>query len=106
MDENRGREWVLITGASSGIGRALAFEFASRGYNLFLSARNEAALRQVAEECGRKFKIETEIYAGDMSNLGAVDDLVRALSVSGREFGILVNNAGFGVHGEFLKTEL
>ncbi|HEV2231801.1 MAG TPA: SDR family oxidoreductase [Terriglobia bacterium] len=106
MDENRGREWVLITGASSGIGRALAFEFASRGYNLFLTARNEAALRQVAEECGRKSKIETEIYLADLSNLGTVDELIRVLSTSGREFEILVNNAGFGVHGEFVKTEL
>jgi len=100
------KKWVLITGASSGIGKALAFEFASKGYHLFLTARNETALRQVAEECGRKSKIETEIYLSDLSNLVAVDDLARVLSASGKEFEVLVNNAGFGVQGEFAKTEL
>ena len=104
MVENKKR--ALITGASSGIGKALALEFASKGYNLFLTARNEAALLHVAAECAGKFKIETEIYLADFSNLAAVDDLVRVLSASGREFEILVNNAGFGVHGEFAKTEL
>lgn len=103
MVENK--KWALVTGASSGIGKALAFEFASKDYNLFLAARNEAALRQVAEECDRKFNIETEIYLADLSNPGTVDELVRVLSASGREFEILVNNAGFGVQGEFVKTD-
>jgi short-subunit dehydrogenase len=104
MVENK--KWVLITGASSGIGKALALEFASRGYNLFLTARHEESLWQVAADCGRKFKIETEIYLADLSRLEAVDDLVRVLSASGKEFEILVNNAGFGVQGEFQQTDI
>ena len=98
------KKWALITGASSGIGRALALEFASRGYNLFLAARNEAALRQVAADCALKFGINTEIHPADLSKVEAVNDL--ALSAARFEIEILVNNAGFGVHGGFAKTEL
>jgi short-subunit dehydrogenase len=100
------KKWTLITGASSGIGKALAFEFAARGYNLFLTARNEEALRQVAADCGRKFNVDTEIRSADLSNLEAVDALVRGLSTPPLEIEILVNNAGFGVHGEFRETDL
>ena len=100
------KKWALITGASSGIGKALAFEFATHGYNLFLTARNEEALRQVAADCSRKFKVDTEIRSADLSNLEAIDALVRGLSTPPLEIEILVNNAGFGVHGEFLETDL
>ena len=100
------RKWALITGASSGIGKALALEFASRGFNLFLTARNQESLQEVAAECGRKFKIETKIHLADLSRPEVVDDLVRTLSAIGNEIEILVNNAGFGVQGEFVVTEL
>ena len=101
--DHRGK-WALITGASSGIGKALAFEFASRGYGLFLTGRNEQSLQQIAAECALKFGINTEIHLADLSNLEAVNDL--ALSAARFEIEILVNNAGFGVQGEFAKTEL
>jgi short-subunit dehydrogenase len=97
-------KWALITGASSGIGRALAYAFAARGYSLFLTARNDLALRQVAADCGNKFKIASEIYSADLSDSQAVDALIGALSSKPRGFEILVNNAGFGVHGEFRNT--
>jgi uncharacterized protein len=97
-------KWALITGASSGIGRALAFAFAARGYNLFLTARNESRLRQVAADCGAKFKVVTEIYPADLSKGRRVDDLIGAVAAVERPFEILVNNAGFGVHGQFRST--
>jgi uncharacterized protein len=106
MGADHPEKWALITGASSGIGKALALEFASRGYNLFLTARNEAALLQVASDCERRYDVETKIHLADLSDLNAIDELVRVLSASGREFEILVNNAGFGVQGDFAKTEL
>src|SRR6266567_5168075 len=97
-------KWALITGASSGIGKALAFEFAAKGYNLFLIARNEQSLRQVAAGCGRESGIETKIYQVDLADPSAVEDLVRALSAAPLDFEILVNNAGFGLHGGFFET--
>jgi 17beta-estradiol 17-dehydrogenase / very-long-chain 3-oxoacyl-CoA reductase len=45
--------WAIVTGASSGIGKALAFEFAKGGFHVFLTGRNEAALADVAAECSK-----------------------------------------------------
>lgn len=98
--------WALITGASSGIGRAVAFELASRGFNLFLTSRNEESLQQVAADCLQKYNIETRVYPADLSHPESVDGLIQALFAPAVEVEILVNNAGFGVGGEFLKTDL
>jgi short-subunit dehydrogenase len=100
------KKWALITGASSGIGKALAFVFAAKGYNLFLTARNEQTLRQVAENCTQEFNIETEVHPADLSHLEAVDDLIKASFAAPIEIEILVNNAGFGVHGKFVETPI
>lgn len=97
-------KWALITGASSGIGRALAVEFAAHGFNLFLTARNQESLRQVAAECGEQFKVETKVHPADLGDTKAVDELLQALSALPIE--ILVNNAGFGVVGEFAQTDV
>ncbi|HEV2349535.1 MAG TPA: SDR family oxidoreductase [Terriglobia bacterium] len=97
-------KWVLITGASSGIGRALALEFAAHGFSVFLTARDEGSLRQVAGDCAQKFNVETKIHLADLSDSKAVDGLLQALSASPIE--ILVNNAGFGVVGEFALTNV
>jgi short-subunit dehydrogenase len=98
--------WALITGASSGIGKAVAFEFAGKGYNLFLTSWDEQPLQQVAAECRLQFNVETRAYVADLSRLESVDGLIRALFSPPIEIEFLVNNAGFGVGGEFLKTDL
>src|SRR5258708_20224230 len=98
------KKWVLITGASSGIGRALAFEFAAKGFNLFLTARNEESLRQVAGDCSQKLDVETRIHPADLSDSIAVDKLLQAISALPIEIEILVNNAVFGGMAEFAQT--
>src|SRR6266404_3651144 len=98
--------WVIITGASSGLGKALASEFAAGGFNLFLAARNEVALEQVAAECRQKFNVETMIIPADLSELDGIDSLIQSLFRTDLEYSVLVNNAGFGVKGEFAVTEL
>jgi short-subunit dehydrogenase len=98
--------WAIITGASSGIGKALAFEFAAGGFNLLLIARNEAALAEVAAECQAKHHIKTEIVAADLACAKSLEELMAMLERTPREFEVLVNNAGFGIHGDFASTDI
>jgi uncharacterized protein len=98
--------WAIITGASSGIGKALAFEFAAGGFNVLLIARNKTALAEVASECSRRRGVETEILAADLSDVNAVDGLLPRFSDDSRRYEVLVNNAGFGIHGDFASTDI
>lgn len=96
---------VLITGASSGIGKALAQEGAKRGYHLALIARNEEALVAVADSC-RKLGAEVSYTAGDVSK---PEDCLRFVSAALNHFGtfhILINNAGISMRALFKDTEL
>src|SRR5712664_2600077 len=99
-------KWAIITGASSGIGRALAFEFTAGGFNAVLIARNQTALADVAAECSRRSGLETEIIAKDLSDMDAVETLASALMSKDRRYEVLVNNAGFGIHGDFASTDI
>jgi short-subunit dehydrogenase len=103
---NDSPRWAIVTGASSGIGRALALEFAGGGHNLLLTGRNQTALERVAEECRARFAVQTKIVAADLARPEAVDTLIEAISALPLEYHVLVNNAGFGVHGEFADTEI
>ena len=67
---------AVITGASSGIGRATALELAERGTTVVLAARREAALREVAEEC-RRLGIRADVIPSDVSDENAVRELAR-----------------------------
>src|SRR5262245_41018347 len=98
--------WVVITGASSGIGKALAYEFAAGGFNLLLVGRNEAALRRVVAECTSRYKIDTEFLTADLSRSESVDGLITALEAKPRQYEVLVNNAGFGIHGDFASSDI
>jgi uncharacterized protein len=101
-----GEKWALITGASSGIGKALAFELGAKGYHLFLTARNQAALEQVAADCVKRFQVRTRTHPAELADPQAVDALIVALSGPQYSFELLVNNAGFGLQGDFLTTPL
>ena len=99
-------KWAIITGASSGIGKALAFEFAAGGFNVVLIARNKTALAEVATECWRRSGVEAEIVATDLSDPNALDGFISRLSSGSRSYEVLVNNAGFGIHGDFASTDI
>ena len=93
---------ALITGASSGIGRDMARELASRNYDLVLVARNKDALDKLKIEFEEKYHINVKIVVMDLM----VEENCKKLYEENKEINILVNNAGFGVFGEFVDTDL
>jgi len=99
-------KWAIVTGASSGIGQALAFEFASAGFNLFLTGRNESALNDVAAECSGKHGVLTEVAVADLSGADKVQCLIAEIQSKPYRYEVLVNNAGFGIHGDFASTDI
>jgi short-subunit dehydrogenase len=103
---SRGGKWAIVTGASSGIGKALALEFASAGFNVLLTGRNEDALAQVGRDCSDRFRVETEIISAELSRSDSTDRLVAAIIAQPRHYEVLVNNAGFGVNGTFSDTDI
>ena len=99
-------QWAVVTGASSGIGRALALEFAGGGFHVLLTGRDLQALARVAEECTKRFHVQAETFTADLSDPESTDQLLGAISGQPRDYAVLVNNAGFGIHGEFSGTDI
>lgn len=93
---------VLITGASSGIGRDMARVLATKGYGLTLVSRNEKALKSLVRELKEKNHIEVEAIATDLANIENCKEIHRKV----KNVDILINNAGFGDCGNFSKTSL
>jgi uncharacterized protein len=95
------KSWVLVTGASSGLGAEMARIFARKGANLILSARSRDRLEELAADLGRVNGVEARVLAEDLSAHGGVGRLLAAVSELGVEVEHLVNNAGFGTSGAF-----
>lgn len=96
-------EWALITGASSGIGEEFAKRLASDNYNLILIARREVKLRALAKSLNEKYNIRTKIITGDLTDFNTISKIKK--ECEGLEVGLLINNAGFGSTGEFVKCD-
>ena len=90
----------LITGASAGIGAALAREFAAHGHALVLTARREAELNALADAIGSAGQKRPQVIAADLGKADGPARLAEALARQGLEPEIVVNNAGFGLLGE------
>lgn len=95
--------YALITGASSGIGEALAREYARRGVPLILSARRVERLQALAAELTPR--VPVEIMPADLAQAGAVEQLVAQIHARGLKVRILANNAGYGVPGRYLTHD-
>jgi short-subunit dehydrogenase len=96
---------AVITGASTGIGLGYAYEFAKRGANLVLVARNSKALEAVSTEIHAAHNVQVETISLDLSNLDSGQKLIEILENKKLGIDILVNNAGFGTNTRVAKED-
>ncbi len=94
-------EYILITGASKGIGMALAREFAKEGGNLILTARSIDELELLAEELRALYNVAVHTFRSDLLEPDAVDNLYEWCVGKKYPVRVLVNNAGSGLYGHF-----
>ncbi len=97
---------ALVTGASSGIGKALAERFAAGGYDLVLAARSVDKMRALAGELASNNKIRVEVIGVDLADAAGAEKLFDEVSRRGLVIDALVNNAGHGLFGEFKDSAL
>ena len=94
---------AVVTGASSGIGEALAADLASRGHSLILVARRGEVMEALAEKLRAAHGVEVEVRASDLSDSAARAVLVEELG--GRDISILCNNAGIATFGPIAELD-
>ncbi len=97
------KKWALVTGASGGIGLALARQLAARNYDLVLVARSKDALEGLALEL-RQAGREVLVCAMDLSRPDAAQQLFAQTEAKSIKPEVLINNAGIGCHGKFLDA--
>jgi short-subunit dehydrogenase len=100
------QEYALITGASKGIGKAIASELASKGFNVLLVARSESLLEQVTAEITSRYRVKADWLALDLSHVNAPQNVYDWCRAKGYTIQALINNAGYGLSGPFEKYSL
>ncbi len=98
------KKLCLITGASSGIGEALAWEFAAGGWDVALAARRADKLETLAGALRERHGAECLVIATDLADPAAPAAVLHAIADAGRVVDGLVNNAGYGLTGGFQNT--
>jgi uncharacterized protein len=100
------KQYILITGASSGIGYEMAQQLAALKYNLILVARSEDKLAALRQELSSKYGIVAHYIPKDLSKTEQAIQLFNDIKSANYQVSHLVNNAGFGDYGSFLETSL
>lgn len=100
------KQYILITGASSGIGYEMAQQLAALKYNLILTARSEDKLAVMQQELSSKYGITVQYIPKDLSKIEQASQLYDDIKRANYQVSHLVNNAGFGDYGSFLETSL
>ena len=97
---------TLVTGASSGIGKELAIQFAKHGDNVVLVARSEDKLNDLAEQIRHDYEVVATVICSDLGTTDGVDRLCNQLKDQSIVVDTLVNNAGFGALGKFAELSI
>ncbi|HJU42810.1 MAG TPA: SDR family oxidoreductase [Vicinamibacterales bacterium] len=103
MNEGHGKT-ALVTGASSGIGKAFAELLAEKGYALVLTARRRDRLEALAAALAQRHKVDTHIIVADLAETGAASAIASELRHKNLTVDFLVNNAGYGVPGSYTNV--
>ena len=98
--------YVLVTGASSGIGLKIAQIFAEKGYNIILTARRKDKLKEFAESISNSHKVKVDFIPSDLSDPAAPQDIYNFCKNNNYQIDILVNNAGYGIKTPFHETSM
>jgi len=98
--------FALVTGASQGLGRVFAHALAARGQNVILVARSRDKLEDLAKELQGSLRIIAEVLEFDLASPSAGPRLAQEVRDRKLDVNLLVNNAGFGVRGEFQTLTL
>lgn len=99
-------KYALITGASQGIGKAMAVALAKKNYNVLLVSRSADQLAQLAKQLKDQYQIQAEFLAIDLSEQEAALKVKNWCTSNSFDVSILINNAGFGLYGQFEKMDI
>ncbi len=97
---------VLITGASSGIGKELAYVYAEKDYNLVLAARRKDRLTEIKNEISEKHGVAVDLFDIDLSKTDSAGRLYKKVKDKNIKVDVLINNAGFGMKGSFKDIDI
>jgi uncharacterized protein len=96
---------ALITGASSGIGKAFSELLAEKGHDVILVARREELMKEIAEDIEDRFPTKATVIVADLSDPSAPASVVARVEELGLEVDVLINNAGYTMDGHFLSYD-
>ena len=105
LPQPRQASTALITGASSGIGAAIARRLAQRGHGLTLVARREDRLSELASDLHQRYGVRAGVVTGDLIDAVERERVAVKVAELGLEVDVLINNAGFGYAGKFVDAE-